>query len=92
MNDTWEVAGRIMPQWDTFRLDTTIFVRRRQRYFVWCQVEPDKLGTNIMIAKMKSPTELEDKQVILSRPEYPTAKRLLWCTIPETIKKSEAAA
>lgn len=78
LNDTWEVAGRILTQWDTFSLDATIFEHEGQRYFVWCQVEPDKLGTNIMIAKMKSPTELEDKQVILSRPEYPWEQHIHW--------------
>lgn len=78
LNDKWEVAGRIMTQWDTFSLDATLFEHKGQRYFVWCQVEPDKQGTHIMIAKMKSPTELEDKQVILSRPEYPWEQQVYW--------------
>ncbi len=78
LNDEWKVAGRIMTKWDTFSLDATTFEHNGHRYFVWCQVEPDILGTNIMIAKMKSPTELEDKQVILSRPEYEWEQQVYW--------------
>ncbi len=65
----WIERGRIQTKWDTFSLDATTFEHRGRRYFVWTQVEPGKLGTNIMIAPMTSPTTIGSNQVILSRPD-----------------------
>jgi GH43 family beta-xylosidase len=78
LKDTWKIAGRVLTKWDTFSLDATTFEYKGQRYFVWCQVEPGIQGTNIMIAKMKTPLELEDEQSILSRPEYTWEQQVYW--------------
>lgn len=72
----WKVAGRIESKWDTFSLDATTFENKGQRYYAWTQVEPGRAGTNIMIAKMTSPTSISDEQVILSRPEFEWEKKV----------------
>lgn len=74
----WKTATRITTKWDSYSLDGTVFVHKGQHYFVWCQVEPGKQGTNIMIAKMKSPTVLDEVQTILSRPEFPWEQKVYW--------------
>ena len=70
LEGTWTARGQVTTQWDTFTLDATTFVHQGVRYFVWAQVEPGVVGTNIMISEMDSPTSLTGPQVILSRPEY----------------------
>ncbi len=70
LEGTWTVKGQVTTKWDSYSLDATTFENGGVRYFVWAQDEPGKVGTNIMIAKMVSPTSLTGEQVILSRPQY----------------------
>jgi GH43 family beta-xylosidase len=70
LEGTWTVRGQVATKWDSFSLDATTFQHENTRYFVWTQVEPGKVGTNIMIAKMTSPVALATEQVVLSRPQY----------------------
>lgn len=78
LEGAWTTHGRIMTKWDTFSLDATTFAHRGVRYFVWTQVEPGVQGTNLMIARMESPTTLASEQVILSRPDRPWEQQVYW--------------
>lgn len=62
------MKGQVVTKWDSYSLDASTFEHAGTRYYIWAQVEPGKTGTNIMIAKMASPTTLTGDQVILSRP------------------------
>lgn len=74
----WTTHGRIMTKWDTFSLDATTFEHDGVRYFVWTQVEPEVKGTNLMIARMTSPTSLASEEAILSRPEFAWEQQVYW--------------
>ncbi len=67
--------GQIKTKWNSFSLDATTFEHQGNRYYVWTQVEPDVQGSNIMIAKMDTPSFLQDRQVIISRPELDWEQR-----------------
>ncbi len=79
----WKEEGRLDTGWDSFSLDGTTFVHKGRRYFVWTQrgrtpVETWKegRGTNIYIARMKSPTELDLSRIaLLTKPEYEWERR-----------------
>jgi hypothetical protein len=79
----WKEEGRLETGWDSFSLDGTTFVHQGQRYFVWTQrgrtpVETwnEGRGTNIYIARMKSPTELDLSRIaLLTKPEHEWERR-----------------
>lgn len=74
----WKELGRIETGWDSFSLDGTTFVHRGQRYFVWTQrgrTPEEGKGTNIYIAKMRSPAAITGKATLLSKPDYEWEKR-----------------
>lgn len=67
----WLERGQLRTQWETFSLDSTTFEHRGVRYLVWAQAEPNaKHGTNLYIARMASPVDIEGTPVRLSRPEF----------------------
>ncbi len=74
----WRECGWIATRWDTFTLDPTTFEHRGVRYLVWTQLEPERQGTNIYVARMDSPTSLIGEPTLLSRPEYPWEQRVYW--------------
>ncbi|MEO8061959.1 MAG: family 43 glycosylhydrolase [Pseudomonadota bacterium] len=66
----WKELGRLETGWDSFSLDGTTFVHRGQRYFLWTQrgrTPEEGKGTNICIAKMRSPTAITGKVALLIR-------------------------
>jgi len=67
----WTEEGQIVTQKDKFSLDATTFELNDQRYLIWVNRASDKVvNTGLFIAKMTSPTTLDDKQVVISQPEY----------------------
>lgn len=67
----WTEMGPLVPEWDSFMLDTTTFTSGGKRYAVWAQKSKARTENSCLyIAKMKSPIELELPQVLLTRPEY----------------------
>jgi GH43 family beta-xylosidase len=72
MTGTWRVAGQFKAPWDSFNLDSTIFVHRGVRYFCWAQREPGiDTNSNLYLAPMASPLTLAAKPVRLSVPTLP---------------------
>lgn len=75
----WTVAGRIDTGMDTFCLDATTFEHRGQRYYVWAQKEEGIRGnSNLYIAPLKSPVEIEGDPARLTVPEYEWETRGFW--------------
>lgn len=69
MTGKWSVLGQFQAPWDSFNLDSTIFVHRGQRYFAWAQREPDiDTNSNLYIAKLQSPLKLDGKATRLTIP------------------------
>lgn len=71
MQDMWYEAGRVLVGHESFSLDMTSFIFRGKQYVAWAQTIEQYRGSEIFIASMKSPTELESKPVLLTSPEYP---------------------
>lgn len=75
----WSDPVRIDSGIDAFCLDATAFTHRDATYYVWAQKEPAIRGnSNLMIAKMASPTTLATKPVRLSVPEFAWEIRGFW--------------
>ncbi|MBT0671368.1 family 43 glycosylhydrolase [Novosphingobium profundi] len=56
MTGTWSTLGEFKAPWDSFNLDSKVFVHRGQRYFTWAQREPGiETNSNLYIAKMTGP-------------------------------------
>jgi GH43 family beta-xylosidase len=67
---TWIERGQLKTEFESFSLDATTFVHRGQRYLVWTQrpAEPKGAGTDIYIARMRGPLQLEPPYVSISSP------------------------
>lgn len=64
----WLEKGKLEMNFEEFTLDATTFSHQNQRYLVWAQ---KKYGnSNLYIAKMKSPWEIEGKQQLIAEPVY----------------------
>lgn len=67
----WQEEGQIKANRDDFSLDATTFEHKDQRYMIWTDRASDTIvDTGLYIAKMKSPTELGKKQVVITKPEF----------------------
>ncbi len=67
----WVEKGQVKTDWESFSLDATIFEHKGIRYYVWAQRDPNIVGnSNLYIAKMVSPWEIEGPQVMITKPEY----------------------
>lgn len=67
----WVFAGRIDTGRDTFCLDATTFEHDGTLYYAWAQKDRSIPGnSNLYVATMKNPLELDSEPVLLSRPEY----------------------
>ena len=59
MSGQWSVLGQFQTPWDSFNLDSTIYVHRGVRYLLWAQREPGiETNSNLYIAPMASPLTL----------------------------------
>ncbi|WP_048920590.1 glycoside hydrolase family 43 protein [Rufibacter radiotolerans] len=67
----WKEEGEIVSKPNQFTLDATTFEHKGQRFMIWVDRASEKVtNTGLFIAKMTSPTTLDDKQVVISQPEY----------------------
>ena len=71
MNSDWSEKGQIKTMFESFSLDATVFEHKESLYYVWAQQDPRIPGnSNLYISRMKNPWTLEEKQIILTVPEY----------------------
>ncbi len=69
MTGTWSVLGQFQAPWDSFNLDSTSFVHRGTRYFLWAQREPGiETNSNLYLAPLATPLTLARKPALLSVP------------------------
>jgi GH43 family beta-xylosidase len=67
----WKEEGEMVSKRNAFTLDATTFEHGGQRYMIWVDRASDKeVNTGLYIARMTSPTTLDDNQVVISQPEY----------------------
>ncbi|MUI15524.1 family 43 glycosylhydrolase [Massilia dura] len=67
----WEFMGQVDTGIDTFCLDATTFTHKGQLYYLWAQKHDDIEGnSNLYIAPMKTPWQIEGAPMLLSRPEF----------------------
>lgn len=68
----WQELGRMHTERDSFSLDATHFEHKGKRYLIWAQKDAqEKYNSALYIAQMKSPTELQGQEVLLTEPELP---------------------
>lgn len=68
MEGQWTEKGKIEMNFEEFTLDATTFSHQDQNYLVWAQ---KKYGdSNLYIAKLKTPWEIEGKQQLIAEPVY----------------------
>ena len=68
----WQVLGQLQTPWDTFNLDSTVYVHRGTRYLCWAQKEPGiDTNSNLYLAPLASPTTLARPPVRLTVPTLP---------------------
>lgn len=71
MNDDWVEKGQVKTLFESFSLDATVFEHKGELFYVWAQQDPRIQGnSNLYLARMKNPWTLENKQILLSIPEY----------------------
>ncbi len=69
MTGGWSVLGQLETPWDSFNLDSTVFVHRGTRYLSWAQREPGiETNSNLYLAPLATPLTLAAKPARLSVP------------------------
>ncbi|MCJ2187186.1 glycoside hydrolase family 43 protein [Novosphingobium beihaiensis] len=69
MRGNWSVLGEFQAPWDSFNLDSTVFMHRGTRYFAWAQREPGiETNSNLYIAPMASALTLSAPPARLTVP------------------------
>lgn len=72
MTGRWSVLGQLVTPWDSFTLDSTIFIHRGTRYIAWAQQEPGiATNSNLYLAPLATPTTLGAKPARLTVPTLP---------------------
>jgi len=67
----WKEEGEIASKRNEFTLDATTFTHKGQRYMIWVDRASNQVvNTGLYLAKMTSPTTLDNNQVVISQPEY----------------------
>ena len=62
-----------------FSLDATVFEHGGERYCIWAQKVGHRFGiSNLYIARMKSPVEMDTVQVLLTTPDYDWERVDFW--------------
>lgn len=86
----WEFCGQIDTGIDTFCLDATTFTHNDVLYYVWAQKGPGIKGnSNLYIAPMKTPTEIQGEPIMLTKPEFDWETIGFWVNEgPSVLKKN----
>ena len=71
LDGAWEFLGQVDTGIDTFCLDATTFTHNGRLYYVWAQKHGEIAGnSNLYIAPMKTPWQIDGEPVLLSKPEF----------------------
>lgn len=83
-------AGEDEFSFRAFSLDATVFENKGEHYYVWAEkVGVGRQISNLYIARMRSPYELETVQVLLTTPDYDWERVDFWVNEgPAVIKRN----
>ncbi|WP_338764044.1 glycoside hydrolase family 43 protein [Massilia sp. METH4] len=71
LDGPWEFLGQVDTGMDTFCLDATTFTHKGRLYYLWAQKHEEIEGnSNLYIAPMKTPWQIDGEPVMLSKPEH----------------------
>lgn len=86
----WEFMGQVDTGIDTFCLDATTFSHKGVLYYLWAQKDNAIEGnSNLYIAPMKTPWEIEGKPILLSKPEFDWEIQGFWVNEgPSVVKRN----
>ncbi len=86
----WEFMGQIDTGIDSFCLDATTFTHNGVLYYLWAQKDEAIEGnSNIYIAPMKTPWQLDSAPVMLTKPEFDWEIRGFWVNEgPSVVKRN----
>lgn len=90
VDGNWEFCGQIDTGIDTFCLDATTFTHNDVLYYVWAQKGPGIRGnSNLYIAPMKTPIEIQGEPIMLTKPEFDWETIGFWVNEgPSVLKKN----
>lgn len=67
----WKEKGLLIPEWDSFSLDCTVFENHGKHYAVWAQKRKERTENSALyIAEMITPYTLKLPQTMVTVPEY----------------------
>ncbi|MCH5295292.1 MAG: glycoside hydrolase family 43 protein [Treponema sp.] len=67
----WKEKGLLIPEWDSFSLDCTVFENHGKHYAVWAQKRKERTENSALyIAEMITPYTLKLPQTMITVPEY----------------------
>lgn len=70
-SDDWKIVGTVKGLQDHWSIDATVFDNHHDEYIVWSGWPGDAPGVqDLYIAKLKTPTKVKGKRVLISQPEY----------------------
>ena len=86
----WEFMGQVDTGIDTFCLDATTFTHKGVLYYLWAQKDNAITGnSNLYIAPMKTPWEIQGEPIMLSKPEYDWEIQGFWVNEgPSVVKRN----
>ncbi|MFV0290249.1 MAG: family 43 glycosylhydrolase [Mangrovibacterium sp.] len=71
MKGKWKEEGQIKTKTSSFSLDATVFEHQGKNYLIWAQnVHNWASGTSLVMAEMKSPTEITGKEIVITDPTF----------------------
>ena len=72
---SYAIRGQLADPTNKWAIDGTVMSHRGAHYFIWSGWEGDtNVQQNLYIARMKGPTALTGRRVLISRPEHPWEK------------------
>lgn len=96
MTGTWVEKGKMKRagedefSFEAFSLDGTVFENKGKWYYIWAEkVGVGKQISNLYIARMASPCELETVQVLLTTPDYEWERVGFWVNEGPAVIKRE---
>lgn len=67
----WLERGQMVTPLDSFSLDATTFAHQGRQWYLWAQKDPAIAGnSNLYLAPMKSPWQIDGTPLCLSQPEF----------------------
>ncbi len=71
MKGKWKEEGQVKTDVSSFSLDATVLEHKGKNYLIWAQnIHQWAGGTSLVMAEMKSPTEITGPEIVITDPVY----------------------